>query len=239
MAGSTMGSIRKLKNSMVSILDQLRSTEPPSPAAAPFIGHTILITGATSGLGLEAATIFTRDGAASVIITTRNAKKGDEAKAKIEQRTGKTNIVTVRVLGMDSLDSVEKFMVDLRNDVGRMDSVILNAAVHNTDYKQLPSGWEANLQVNVLSTTLLGMRMAQWMKDIKREGQKQHLVIVNCASHLHVDIENGFPTKDVLQSWNNEQNFVFPEASYEVSQFFQMCGAQGIAGIIDGASPGR
>ena len=49
-------------------------------------GKTILITGANSGLGLEAAKVLSSKGA-HVIMTARNLKSGNEAISLIKKKT--------------------------------------------------------------------------------------------------------------------------------------------------------
>ena len=45
-------------------------------------GRTVLITGGNTGLGLETAVALARDGA-PVVITSRDAQKGEVARAEI------------------------------------------------------------------------------------------------------------------------------------------------------------
>lgn len=87
------------------------------PAGTSFAGQTVIVTGATSGLGLEAAIIYVQLGAGTVYITARNGTKGAEAKNTIEKRTGKKDVVQVRVLDMDTFEGVKQFMIELQKDV--------------------------------------------------------------------------------------------------------------------------
>jgi NAD(P)-dependent dehydrogenase (short-subunit alcohol dehydrogenase family) len=89
----------------------------PLPPNTSFAGKSIIVTGATSGLGLEAAIIYVQLGAETVYITSRNAARGTEAKATIEERTGKTNVVKVLVLDLDTFDGVKQFVGVLKKEV--------------------------------------------------------------------------------------------------------------------------
>lgn len=89
----------------------------PLPPNTSFAGKSIIVTGATSGLGLEAAIIYVQLGAETVYITSRNAARGAEAKATIEERTGKTNVVKVLVLDLDTFDGVKQFVGVLKKEV--------------------------------------------------------------------------------------------------------------------------
>jgi NAD(P)-dependent dehydrogenase (short-subunit alcohol dehydrogenase family) len=94
--------------------EKLVETIPPGTS---FAGKSVIVTGATSGLGLEAAIIYVQLGAETVHITARNAARGAQAKATIEERTGKKDIVQVRVLDMDTFEGVKQFVNGLKKDV--------------------------------------------------------------------------------------------------------------------------
>lgn len=87
------------------------------PPGTSFAGQTVIVTGATSGLGLEAAILYVQLGAETVYITARSAAKGAEAKSTIEARTGKKDVVRVRVLDMDTFEGVKRFVEELKKDV--------------------------------------------------------------------------------------------------------------------------
>jgi len=84
----------------------------------------ILITGANSGLGFEAARQFAlRDGVSKVILACRNKTRAEEALQKLESLTGKT-IFEILIVDVGDLDSCRKAAKNLSTKV---DGIILNA----------------------------------------------------------------------------------------------------------------
>jgi short-subunit dehydrogenase len=92
------------------------------PAGLSFEGENVLVTGATSGLGLEATIHYLQHGA-NVTITARTAAKGEQAKTEIENRTGK--IVDVMVLDMDTFEGVKQFAATLKKESRSFDIILL------------------------------------------------------------------------------------------------------------------
>jgi NAD(P)-dependent dehydrogenase (short-subunit alcohol dehydrogenase family) len=207
---------------MVNLLRLLYVNSLGLPAVPPpgtFSGWTVLITGATGGLGFATAAHFIRLGASRVIITARNAAKGEAAKKLLEEQTGKTGVVEVMELQMESLETTRKFVEKVRDEVESIDYVLLNAGVLNNKYKKVErDGWEESIQVNVLSSALLGLLLLPWMK-IAGKG-KAHLGVVTSGRHRDVDVEKVFPEKDVLEYFNKEENFPGPN-SYPYSKLMQ------------------
>lgn len=120
-----------------------------------FAGKTVLITGANTGLGLEAAHIIASLKPERLILAVRDIAKGNTAAAEIEAKANKPNLCHVLKLDMASFDSVINFASELEQEVPLLDTVILNAGVRAKDYGTTADGWETDLQVNALSTTLL------------------------------------------------------------------------------------
>ena len=56
-----------------------------------FTGRTVLITGGTSGIGLAAAELFVRQGAA-VMVSSRSADKGEAAVARLVALGGEADV---------------------------------------------------------------------------------------------------------------------------------------------------
>jgi hypothetical protein len=68
--------------------------------------RTVIVTGATSGIGLEAVYKFASLGASKVIIAARDTKKGESTKSSIAARLGYSDQLEVWELDMASFDSV-------------------------------------------------------------------------------------------------------------------------------------
>ena len=180
---------------------------PALPPPGTFKGQTVLITGASGGLGLATAIHFVNLGAASVIITARTQAKGDAAKMLIEDqtRTKGKGIVKVMELQMDTFASTKVFADKVMAELKTIDYVLLNAGVLNIKYRLGPDGYEESIQINVLSSALLGLLLLPWIK-VAGEG-KAHLGVVTSGRHRAVDIGGKFPQQDVLGFFNKEENF--------------------------------
>ncbi|OAP55522.1 hypothetical protein AYL99_10495 [Fonsecaea erecta] len=175
------------------MLDQ--KLNPPKPVTESFASRTILLTGATSGLGLEAAKKIAALHAERLIITARNEAKGEAAKREIEEfvklhssgdaTAPKTEIIPM-VLDMGSFAEVQRFAETLKSRFPALDGAILNAGMMNSKYRQSSDGWEETLQVNTLSTFLLGILVLPLLTAAadsgKNKGYKPHLSFVSSGT---------------------------------------------------------
>lgn len=177
---------------MSSIVHALREKRNyPKPVTQSLAGKTVLITGATSGLGLEAAKKLVALDADKVIITARNDSKGQIAKKQIEEfvaaqpgRTGglKSQLI-VLTLDMSSFAGVRKFVDTLKAQFPVIDAAILNAGTILPKWEPSEDGWEGIIQVNALSTFLLGLLLTPLLiasADSERDpAYKPHLTFVS------------------------------------------------------------
>jgi NAD(P)-dependent dehydrogenase (short-subunit alcohol dehydrogenase family) len=104
-------------------------------------GKRFLITGATSGIGLAAASELARRNA-QVVITARSVEKAREAIKKIGP-----GLVDYLLMDLTDLDSVRKAAarVDKAFDV-----VVLNAGVMATPFTKTTDGFELQMGTNHL-----------------------------------------------------------------------------------------
>jgi dehydrogenase/reductase SDR family protein 12 len=125
-----------------------------SPVASyDLTGRVVLLTGATSGLGLSAAETLARCGA-SVILLGRDAAKTERVRADLATRTGNTNLTTV-VADMGDLDAVRAAAAQVLADHDRLDVLIHNAGALTNDRRESPQGIEATVASQVVGPFLL------------------------------------------------------------------------------------
>jgi NAD(P)-dependent dehydrogenase (short-subunit alcohol dehydrogenase family) len=137
---------------------------PPALTEKTFDGKTVLITGGTSGLGLEAAKKIAALEAWTVIITARDQAKGERAKEEIEfvcrERAMDDLDIQVWPLDMSDFSSVKKFAARVNKELPRLDVAILNAGHVNREWSKVTDAngpWETTLMVNTLATLLLSL----------------------------------------------------------------------------------
>lgn len=111
-------------------------------------GKTYLITGASSGTGLEAAKIIASKGG-KVVMLNRNPKKSEDCIAAIKQDIGnKADVTAIRVdLGIQA--SVKAAAAAIFEKVDRIDALICNGAIAQVPEQVLTvDGFESQLGVN-------------------------------------------------------------------------------------------
>jgi hypothetical protein len=91
------------------------------PAPDSFGSQTVIITGSNTGIGLETARRIVSLGASKVILGIRTLSKGLSAKANMESSTGRTGVVEVWELDLESFASVKAFP-SRAGSLGRLDT---------------------------------------------------------------------------------------------------------------------
>ncbi|KAJ6519137.1 hypothetical protein C8R45DRAFT_1065919 [Mycena sanguinolenta] len=130
----------------------------PQHTHADLTGRTYLVTGSNTGLGLALAIHLARLRPAQLILAVRDLKKGDAAKEEIVAQTGMDGAaIEVWELDMARFASVAAFAKRANAELERLDGVVLNAGMLAWEWGLTADGWERTLQVNVLSTGLLGV----------------------------------------------------------------------------------
>lgn len=117
----------------------------------------IIITGATHGIGFEAAAALASKGA-EVVLAVRNREKGEKAAAKIRPVNG-NQPVSVMHLDLADLESVRKFSLEYSARYDRLDVLINNAGVMVPPYSRTKDGFELQFGTNHLGHFALTARM--------------------------------------------------------------------------------
>ena len=111
-------------------------------------GRTILVTGANTGIGFEAAKVVAGRGA-RVLLACRNAGKAEDAIARIRKEHADAEVEHLS-LDLSSLDSVRAAASSVLDGEKRLDVLINNAGIMMPPRGETVDGFESQFGVNHL-----------------------------------------------------------------------------------------
>jgi NAD(P)-dependent dehydrogenase (short-subunit alcohol dehydrogenase family) len=111
-------------------------------------GKKIIITGANSGIGFEAAKALTMRGA-DVILAVRDQQKGQKAVNSIKNESIEAFVETME-LNLADLSSVRQFVTNFTSRFDQLDILINNAGVMIPPYQKTKDGFELQFGTNHL-----------------------------------------------------------------------------------------
>ncbi|KAF9260800.1 NAD(P)-binding protein, partial [Marasmius fiardii PR-910] len=140
----------------------------------------IIITGANSGLGYEAARHFAMREPGKLILVCRDEKKGQQVVDRLKEETKFSNI-ELWSMDLPSFDSVKAIKEKLDN-LERLDILIENAAVATLKYELTPDDC---LQVNLISTALhIVLHIPKMLRTARKYRElTPRIVVVSTDSH--------------------------------------------------------
>lgn len=155
-----------------------------------------LVTGANRGIGREVVRLLARDGF-TAILGARDPDKGEAAAAELR---GQDLEVEFRRVDVADAQSVKALGEALASDLGRLDVLVNNAAVH---YDTWQRGVEADLDVvrEALETNVLGAwRTAQACVPLLRRSPHGRLVNVSSGAGSLAGMGAGAPAYSVSKA---------------------------------------
>ncbi|KZM18747.1 uncharacterized protein EKO05_0006654 [Ascochyta rabiei] len=205
---------------------------PPQPTTEDYSGRVVMVTGATSGIGKEAAYKFAALGASQVILAARDLNKGESTKAELAKRLGRDDALAVWELDMMSYDSVVAF-ADRAHALEHLDVAILNAGVHRASYHVGEQGWEEDLQVNTLSSVLLGVRLLAKLRQSKHyTGKTPVLEFVNSGLHQSAVVPSEVRQQPSILAYYNQREQFKEMNQYKYSKVFLMYATNQLASEV-------
>ena len=135
-------------------------------------GRLVVLTGASSGLGIETTQALATTGA-DIVLGVRNVKSGE---AVVNELTV-TASGSIRVVALDLSDlaSVTNFAEQIE---GPVDVLINNAGVSKTPDAHLPNGLDVRFATNHLGHFLLALRLRPQMAE-----RGARIVVLSSAAH--------------------------------------------------------
>ncbi|KAH6795479.1 hypothetical protein C2S51_036465 [Perilla frutescens var. frutescens] len=153
----------------------------------------VIITGASSGLGLATAKSLAETGKWHVIMACRNFLKAEQAAKSLG--IAKENY-TVMHLDLASLDSVRQFVETFRRSNRPLDVLVCNAAVYLPTAKEptfTAEGFELSVGTNHLGHFLLARLLLDDLK--KSENPQKRLIIVGSITGNTNTLAGNVPPK--------------------------------------------
>lgn len=152
---------------------------------ADFVKANILVTGASSGLGLAVSKRFALEGA-NVILLCRTEQSGAAAVAGIEREVAGASVRSM-TCDLASLASIDQFIAEVKAEVSSLDLLFNNAGVMKHDRTVTEDGFEMMFQVNYLAPLIL---MNSFLEPLR--ASPIHLVLNNCrpSDKLRVDFDD-------------------------------------------------
>ncbi|KAI0093262.1 hypothetical protein BDY19DRAFT_418080 [Irpex rosettiformis] len=162
--------------------------------AVDLTGKTVVVVGANTGIGFEAAKHFARMGPARLILACRNEQKGRDAAELIAKET--SHAAEVQLVDLGDFASVVAFAKRLENDP--VDILVANAGVSLKEYRTTKDGWEEMVHVNHLSTSLLALLLLpNLVKAAEQHSSTSRLVIVGSETHFWTKFDTDLVNSDV------------------------------------------
>lgn len=139
-------------------------------------GHVGLVTGASSGLGVECVHALAIGGA-DVVLVARRADRIEAVAADIAKRY---SVRTFPIQADVTVDSeLDRLLERARTELGEVDILINNAGIAPTGRAEnmTRESWEAAIATNVTAPMMLSQRFARRLVEIKKPGR-----IINMCS---------------------------------------------------------
>ncbi len=138
-------------------------------------GRRVIVTGASSGIGVETARALARTGA-EVTLAVRDTDAGERTAEDILATTPGALLVVSR-LDLADGESIDTFV---RRWEGRIHALVLNAGIMATPEERTPEGWELQFATNHLGHFQLALGLHPYLAA---DGAAR-VVSVSSAAHL-------------------------------------------------------
>ena len=181
---------------------------------------TILITGATDGIGKQTALALANQGA-TVVITGRNQSKGEAVVAELRQSSGNSK-VHLLVADLSIMGEVRKLAAEFKSQYKRLDVLVNNAGGFFDTRQVTKEGLEYTFALNHLAYFLL----TNLLLDVLKTSAPSRVVNVSSAASASAKMN-----WDDLQFSQRYSNF----AAYSQSKLANVLFSNALARRLEGS----
>ncbi|MGJ3254131.1 MAG: protochlorophyllide reductase [Elainellaceae cyanobacterium] len=160
---------------------------------------TVVITGASSGVGLYAAKALAKRGW-HVVMACRNLEKAEQAAQDLEIPNDSYSLMHI---DLGSLESVKTFVDEFRASGKSLDALVCNAAIYMPLLKEplrSPEGYELTMTTNHLGHFLLANLMLDDLKNSPKNDKR--LVILGTVTHNPDELGGKIPPRPDLGNFD-------------------------------------
>ncbi|CAH0003347.1 unnamed protein product [Clonostachys byssicola] len=202
---SELESEAAFEGTFLGFLRRQFTSAKPLPQGINLTDHTAIVTGSNVGLGLSACRQLLKLQLSHLILGVRTEARGHDAAEKLQKEFPSASI-TVWAVDLESYASIHTF-TDKCAALPRIDFAILNAGLFKSSYATVPAtDHEVTLQVNYLSTALLGILLLPILRSKKRVGAPKPPVLSFVGSDMIYQTDMN-STGSILQEFNRPHGF--------------------------------
>ena len=200
-------------------------------------GKRVLITGATNGIGKQAALELAKMGA-EIVIVGRDEFKTRKVASDIGRASGNSN-VDLLVADLSSMDEIRRIAAEFRGKHQRLDVLLNNAGAFFSEYRASADGYEMTFALNHLSYYLLTNLLLDMLKRTADEHGEARIINVSSGAHrsatLRLDNLRGKSGYSFMNSYGASKlmNVLF---TYELARRLEDCAVTANAvhpGLVD------
>lgn len=145
-------------------------------------GKNIIITGCTSGIGLESASQLLQRNA-TIVMACRNQEKMATVAKSFQERHGITDSTRIiqLILDVSDLNSVRAFPEALRSSgITSLHAIVLNAGTAERGYKSSAQNIELTFATNILGQWLLSALLLPFIQQV----ESSRIVAISSQTHF-------------------------------------------------------
>ena len=177
---------------LILMLLRLFFNGPSASVSKDMKGKLVILTGASAGIGKEAAFDLLRNGA-EVIFACRDEKKTMDVIGEIQSIEDKSRAKFIKI-DLADFDSIKSFVNEVRQIYKnkKIDILINNAGLISKNFQKTKNNIETTLQANLIGSIILSSLLLDNMENQCR------IINVSSLAHKRSDIDFDFLENDLI-----------------------------------------